>query len=169
MCSLFLNRSSFELTGVMAVVPAIAVRFSANSGEVLLFPIPAPQPGKLLLVPYGFLPAVFVPFDIWPRAQNAGALFATGDVLFEEGADVQAHAVVNVRIPADGLFRERFPADEEVKRRLTSQDQLEPSLQLLGALQAGIPAGLPAINDGLLTPDPIAEGSVGEFFQVGMV
>jgi hypothetical protein len=34
-----------------------------------------------------------------------------------EGADVEADVVVEIRVPADGLIPERFPADEEVVGR----------------------------------------------------
>src|ERR1700693_1139795 len=109
----------------MAVVPAVAVRLSADSGEVLLLPIPAPKPREILFVSHGFLPAVLLPFNVGLGAQDAGAFLAAGYVLDEEGADVQAHAVVNVRIPADGLLAKRFPPDEDVVGRVAFLGEVE--------------------------------------------
>jgi hypothetical protein len=37
-------------------------------------------------------------------AQDAGAFFAAWNILGEEWADIQAHAVINVRVPTDRLF-----------------------------------------------------------------
>src|SRR5271166_6044429 len=152
----------------MAVVPAVAVRLFADSGEVLLLLIPAPQPREILLVPHGFLPTVLLPFNVGLGAQDAGAFLASGDVLGEEGADVQAHAVVNVRMPPDGLVGERLPADEEVVGRLTFEDEFEAELQLLGGLEAGVAAGLAGVHGSLLAADPIAEVGVGELFEIGV-
>jgi WD40 repeat protein len=49
--------------------------------------------------------AIYAPFDFRRFAENAG---------FDEGAYVEADAVVEVGIPADGLFFERLPANEDV-------------------------------------------------------
>ncbi len=83
-----------------------------------------------------------------------------------KGPDVHPHAVVNVGVPADGLLRERLPADEEVVRRLAFEDELEAGLQLLGGLKAGVAAGLAGVHGGLLAANPIAEVGVGELFQI---
>src|SRR5260221_1674763 len=114
----------------MAVVPAITIRLLANSGKILRFLIPAPEPREILLVAGGFLPAALVPFNVGFDPQNAGAFPAARDVLGQEGADVNAHAVVHVGMPADGLFGERFPAGESVVVRFTFQDELETVLEL---------------------------------------
>src|SRR5450756_947201 len=57
------------------------------------------------------LAAVLVPMD----GGELGAQYAGG----HEGADVEAHAVVQVGLPAEGLLGERLPAHVDVVRRLT--------------------------------------------------
>jgi hypothetical protein len=88
--------------------------------------------------------------------------------LGKEWADIQAHTVVGVRLPTDGLFRERLPADEEVVGWPALEDELKAGLQLLGGLEARVAAGLPRLDGGLLAPNPISEVGVGELFQIGM-
>ena len=68
--------------------------------------------------------AVFVPFYVWFVAQHACVAFANvGDG--EKRADVHSHAIVEVGIPTDGLFFERFPADEDVVGRVAFENQFE--------------------------------------------
>ena len=78
--------------------------------------------------------AVDAPFNFRGFAKDAG---------FDEGADVHPHAVVEVGMPADGLLRERLPADEDVVGRLAFEDELELVLQL--AWRRGAAASLPAL------------------------
>ena len=85
-----------------------------------------------------------------------------------KGADVHAYAVVKVGVPADGLFRERLPANEEVVGRLAFEDQFEAGLQLLGGLEAGVAARFAGVHGSLLAADPVAEIGVGELFQIGV-
>ena len=69
----------------MVVVDAVAVK------DVI------PGGGFHVLAP------VFVPVDVGFVAQDTRAFLA--DIGHgEEGADVEAHAVVEIRVPADGLF-----------------------------------------------------------------
>ena len=64
----------------------------------------------------GVLAAVLVPLDVELGAQDAGG---------HEGADVEAHAVVEVGLPAERLLGERLPAHVDVVGRLALEDQLE--------------------------------------------
>ena len=90
----------------------------------------SPEPGELILVALGFLAAVLAPFDVWFGSQDAGAFLAAEQVLDHEGADIEAHAVVDVGLPANGLFLDGFPAHEEVKRRFPFENGDESLLQL---------------------------------------
>ena len=101
-------------------------------------------------------------------ARRLPAPFCPRDVLGEEGPDVHPHAVVNVGVPADGLFGERLPADEDVVRWLAFEDELETALQLFSGLKAGIAAGFAGFHGGLLAANPITEVGVGELLQIGV-
>ena len=94
----------------------------------------------------GLLAAVLAPVKVRPGAQDAGALLAAGIVLGHEGADVQAHTVVDVRLPADGLLFERLPADENVEGGLALDDGGEALLQLLGSEEAVVRAAFAAFE-----------------------
>ena len=59
--------------------------------------------------------SVLLPRNLRLGAEDAGALLAAGDVFGHEGTDVKPHTVVDVRLPADGLFVDGLPADEEVE------------------------------------------------------
>ena len=75
----------------MMVVDALAVEFVEPRGAFDVFA------------------TVFVPGDVefwlFVVAQDFGG---------HEGADVQAHAVIEVGVPADGLLGQGFPANEDV-------------------------------------------------------
>ena len=131
----------------MHIVPPVAdeLLFGLGIGAGLLL---APEPRILGFVAVGFTAAVFVPFDFHPLAQDVGG---------RERADVHAHAVVQVGLPAFRLFRERLPADEEVVGGLAIKDGLELVLQGLGGTQAGVGAGLLGFRFGGLVRDPRAE------------
>jgi hypothetical protein len=109
-------RCLFDGVAVVAIVPAVAIRLFANAGEVLLLPIPAPKPRELLLVTHRFLAAVFLPLDLDTLAQYVGC---------RKRSDIHPHAVVDVGMPANGLFSQRFPADEDVVGRLAFEDEFE--------------------------------------------
>lgn len=104
----------------MAVVEAFAFEFGA-AGEVGGFAVPAPEPGEVFLGSLWFFASVFVPFDFRVHSQDASSFdFDIGDG--QEGADIHADSVVEVRLPADGLFMQRFPADEDVVRGFAFQN-----------------------------------------------
>ncbi len=127
-----------------------------------------PEPGVVFLRALGFFASVFLPFDVGLGAEQAGALFAAGDVGGHEGADVHSHAVAEVGVPADGLLGERFPTDKEVVGRLAFEDELEAGLKFLGGLQLGVTAGFLRGDGGLLSANPIAEVGEGELLQIGV-
>ena len=56
----------------------------------------------------------------------------------QPGADVQPHAVVNVRLPADGLFVQWLPADKDVVRLFASQDFFEFGFEVRGRGQPSV-------------------------------
>ena len=115
----------------MQVVPAVAVeRGSRRCAEIRSVPLaPAtrtpPEPrevfaGTRLL---GLSPPVLVPLDVGLPSEDSGTgAPALPQVGAHEGADVQADAVVEVRVPADGLGVERLPADKDTARRLAFKD-----------------------------------------------
>lgn len=69
-------------------------------------------PGSALNI----LAAVFIPVDLRIFAQDASG---------HEWADVQAHAIIQIRIPAYWLLFNRLPADEDVIRIFAFQDLFE--------------------------------------------
>jgi hypothetical protein len=64
----------------------------------------------------GVLAAIFFPVDGEPGAEDASGY---------ERADVEADAIVEVGLPADGLLVEELPADVDVVGRLALQDGFE--------------------------------------------
>ena len=113
---------------------------------------------------FHILATIFVPFDIWFIPQNACAfLFDIGHG--HKGADVEAHAVVEVRVPADGLFFQWFPANKDVVGRFAFEDQLQLFLEALGGGQAFLGSIHTARDVLLLTADPVAQVGVDQGFQ----
>lgn len=88
----------------------------------------------VFLVPGGGLyvfAAVFVPVDVGFVAEDAGVFLAdVGGA--QERADVEADAVVQVGVPADGLFFDWLPAHEDVAGGLAFADELEAFLERFG-------------------------------------
>ena len=111
---------------------------------------------------------VFVPFYVGFVAEDSGPFFAdVGDG--EEGADVEADAVVEVGVPADGLLVERFPADKDVVRIFAFEDEFKLFLEGFG----GGEALFGAINTGgdilFLAVDPVAKVGVDQGFEVFVI
>ena len=130
----------------MVVVDAVAVK------DVI------PGGGCHVLAP------VLVPVDVGFVAQAPRASLA--DIGHgEEGADVEAHAVVEIRIPADGLLFQRFPAHEDIVGRFTLQDQLQLFLEGLGGGQALLGSVHVACDVLLLAADPVAQVGVDQGLQ----
>src|SRR5690606_1852862 len=121
-------RSLLHLVRVMAVVPAVAVERLAAQ-EIFGLLVPAPEPGVLFLGALGLLAAVFLPLDVGLVAEHACAGASAGQVRSQERADVHPHAVVDVRLPADRLFVQRLPTDEDVEGGLASEDCFQPLLE----------------------------------------
>ena len=80
------------------------------------------EPGRALDV----FAAVFVPGDV-----ELGLLVVAQHLGGHEGTDVEAHAVVEVGVPADGLLGELLPADKNVVGGLAFEDELQAALQVL--------------------------------------
>ena len=66
---------------------------------------------------------VFIPFDVGLIAQDACTFLA--DIGYgKERPDVEAHAIVEIGNPADGLLLDGFPAHEDVVGRFAFENQL---------------------------------------------
>src|SRR5262245_29304035 len=126
----------------------------ALAGEVITFP----EPRELLLraeAP-GLCPAVLGPFDLRVLAQYPG---------LDEGPDVHANAVVQVRLPADGLLVERLPAHEDVVGRLPFEDERELLLERNRRCQAVLGPAFASLRTLALAGDPVAEHRVRVTFE----
>ena len=129
-------RSTVAISSLRQCQPAPErARFSASVRCTSLTRSPVkrtvlPEPGKLRLVADRFLAAVFFPMNVRLGAQDPSAFLAAGQILGHKWADIESHAVVDVRLPSDGLLLDRLPANENVERRLAFQDGDEALLQL---------------------------------------
>jgi hypothetical protein len=151
----------------MDVVPAVAFEVGASgAGQGRLFGMP--EPGVVGLFAVGLLSAVLVPFDVGLEAQDTGAL-SLYMVCIHEWTDIETHAIVEVRMPAEGLLLKWLPADQDVVRGLALQDLDQLGLQGLGGAEALGGAGLVGLGVGVLLADPIAEVAVGELLERGVV
>lgn len=114
----------------MNIVPAIANEFFATGriGARFFF---APEPGIARLGAGGFGSAVFVFERERNSTEQTRSLFPN-IACQEEGTDVLADAVVEVRLPALGLFLEWLPTDEDIKRGLPFEDGGELGLEGTG-------------------------------------
>ena len=80
------------------------------------------------------LATIFGPFDVGLVAQDTRiALSNIADS--HERTDVQAHTIIQVGLPADGLLLQRLPSHEDVVRRFPLQDQLQLLFQRFGGGQ----------------------------------
>ena len=152
----------FDFVRVVEIVPAVAVGLG-GAFEVLGLLVPGPEPGEVGFGALGFGATVFGPLDVGLPAEDAGTFLF--DVLgVEEGADVEADAVVEVRVPADGLLVQRLPTDEKVVRWLAGEDVFEFLLEKFGGGVAVFGTGDTVVGVVLLAANPIAEVGVGEGF-----
>ena len=111
----------------------------------------------------GFFATVFAPLDIGFTAEQSGAFLA--DVCrHHKRPDIHPHAVVQIWIPAVCLFRNRFPADENVVRRLAVEDAVQVLLQGSGVDQAGFRRAVRSLGR-FKVANPVAEVGEGERFQ----
>ena len=106
------------------------------------------------------LAPVFAPVDAEFAAQDAGG---------DEGPDVEAHAVVEVWLPADGLLVQRLPAHVDVVGRLAVADQLQLLFELQRGDETALRAGLAGITSRALVADPGAQIGVDQLVQRGPV
>lgn len=151
----------------MHVIPPVPGEGLAAGGVGARFGF-APEPGVVGFGALGFFATVLIPFDVGLGSEEAGSFFAHifGD---EEWADVEADAVVEVGVPADGLFRERFPADENVVGGLAFEDFGKFCLEGLGGSEAFGGSRFVSLGIGFLVVDPVAEVGVGEFLERGVI
>src|SRR5579885_2326144 len=134
------SRGSSECVRVMEVVPAIAVK-SLAARKILSLAIPAPEPGEVFARPLRFFAPILFPSNFRRYAQDAGVGPACAERFgHHKGADVDAHAVVDVWLPSDWLFMKRLPSHENVVRRLSGENFFELLLEVLGCGKARIGA-----------------------------
>ena len=151
----------------MDVVPAVAgeVFAACKVGRWFGF---RPEPGVVGPVALGFPATILVPFDVGFGAQQAGAFLA--DIpRQQERADVESNAVVEIGLPAERLFVQRFPADEQVVGRFAFEDVGQFGLQKPGHAEAFGGAGFVGFGVFLLLAYPVAEVAVGQRLQGGVV
>lgn len=107
---------------------------------------------------------VFVPVDVGSVAQDTRT--SLPHVRHgEEGTNIEAYAVVKVRVPADGLLLERLPAHKDVVGLFAFQDQFQAFLQIFSGSEF-FRRTIHAV--GLVLPlaaDPVAQVSVDQGFQ----
>lgn len=106
------------------------------------------------------LAAVHAPLDLRRLAEDAG---------FDEGTDVEADAVVEVGVPADGLLFEWLPPDEDVVGGFAFEDELEFVLELEGGEVEGVAAALAGLHVAFAIGNPVAEVGVDEAGERGLV
>jgi len=111
------------------------------------------------------LAAIFFPVNLGLFAQDARPL------LFHvrhghEGADVQTHAIVEVRVPADGLLFNRLPAHKDVVGRFAFKDKFEALLECLSGGQPFLRAVHTRGDVILLASNPVAQVGVDQSFEV---
>ena len=111
------------------------------------------------------LPSVLLPRNLGLGAEDTRSLLAAEDVFGHEGTDVEPHSVVDVRLPADGLFVDGLPPDEDVIGGLTFENGFEAPLELTRRRQAVLRALFMTLCAISLADNPVAEIAVGEGFQ----
>src|SRR5690606_688957 len=108
--------------------------------------------------------AVFIPFDLGPVAQYAGPFLS--DIRDrKEGADVEAHTVVEIGVPADGLLLDGLPAHEDVVGGLANKDQLQALFQPFSCSEFFLRTVHAVVGVTLLTADPVSQVGVDQRFQ----
>src|SRR5215813_10802553 len=95
---------------------------------------------------------------------NTGSL--TEYVRRDEGANVQAYAVIQVRLPANWLLLHRLPAHKDVVGRLALKNEFKLALQLTSSHEPGLSSTLVSRQAVLLALDPVPEIRVGELLQL---
>ena len=149
----------------MEVVPAVAVELLA-AREVLCDLVPAPEPWEVVLVARRFLALVLAPSNAWSHPEDTrGSCSGRQGTRDNERADVNAHAVVDVGLPADGLLVQPLPANEDVVGRLAIEDLLELAFQVLGGGDASVGSLYARLLVCALTVKPIAELGARHFVQ----
>src|SRR5690554_2428631 len=114
------------------------------------------------------LATIFFPVDVGLPAEDA-CIFLGHVAGFEEGADVEADAVVEVWGPADGLFGEGLPADEDVVGFFAFEDGFELFFQGFGGSEAFLGTVFAVGQASLLGANPVAQVGVDQAFQASLV
>jgi hypothetical protein len=80
-----------------------------------------PEPGKLFRVTLRLHAAILRPLDVRWLAQHVG---------HDKRADVDPRAIVEVRLPSDGLFVDRLPTDKNIIGWLAFKDKFDSTLAI---------------------------------------
>ena len=165
-------RSAGEASPGQTPEPGVVL---ARAKVAFLLPLPLavravltpPRPLPASLQRPHLLAAVLVPGDLLRLdAQYASARpAATREFGRHERADVDADAVVDSWLPADGLLVERLPAHEDVARWLAGHDLRQLVLQVLRRRQPAIRSLNALVPVRFLTPDPLSEIPVRQRLQ----
>lgn len=87
------------------------------------------------------------------------------DFSSHKGTDVEAHTVVEVRVPANGLLPQWLPPYEDVVRGFAFENAHQASFKILCCSQAGIGAVHLLTRRALLVADPGIQVGVDQPFQ----
>lgn len=110
---------------------------------------------------FNVLATILVPGNV-----ELGFLVVAQHIGGHERADVQADAIVEVGVPADGLLGQRLPADEDVVGRFAFEDGFEPGLEITCSGQARLGTVDAVLHAFFLAADPVAEIGVDQTFEV---
>ena len=113
---------------------------------------------------FNVLATILVPGNV-----QLGFLVVAQHLGGHERTDVEAHAVVEVGVPADGLLGQGLPADENVVGRFAFEDGFEPGLEIACGGQACLGAVDAVLDAFFLAANPVAEIGVDQTFEVLVV
>src|SRR6266403_4130049 len=123
------------------------------------------EPRKLLRVATRFFPAILPILDVWGHSQNSCLGGAIQTCLRNPRANVDAHTVIQIGVPTEGLLLNGFPADEHVVRFLPIENLLELALQMLGSGKAAVGTFHAASQVLTLSTDPVSKVGIDQFFE----
>jgi hypothetical protein len=151
----------------MDVIPA-AVNKILTAGGIGARWFFAPEPGIIGFGAIGFGATVFVLEFQGNHAEKAGAAFVNVSSQ-EKGTDILADAVVDIQVPALGLFLDRLPADEDIKWFFAFENGGKLGLERTSSSKAISGSGFVGLGVVGLLLNPVAEVTVCQFLQGGVV
>ena len=127
-----------------------------------------PEPWEVLFLPLWLGAAVGAGVLLHARRDAQDAAIPAPGVFRPRGqerTDVEANAIVDVRLPADRLTIQRLPAHEDVVGRIALDDLGQFAAKVLGGNQARFRAGFAGRQSAALRADPFAEIAVAQLFE----